>query len=364
MKQMATLPAKASPLFYRSRSPSHRHSRRLKTNQPARLWQPPDPQPADNTAPVAGRTLPQPMALSDDEIHSLEQLVQRTEDTTVAVMAFSEQPDSHPDTTPAPQPSDTTAASTPADATTTASRATPSSAPAAFEPSVATAVSNDADSGTPAASSADLEALHPTKPQAAPQPHTLAAAEPTEELQQSAAVTQGHVGVGTVVASPDSLRALVTRTRPEATPEPAPEPAENASASGPAGTAQATAPERVREPATRAEATAKGLQSAAAALERAEAAAPVKSLLTRTLGPTTPAPPQPAAAGPSTSPTEQPRTPANPEPATTASWPAPATPVAKPQPPAPPGPSPAARVLAQNIGCRGERRGAVPAAVE
>ena len=300
-----------------------------------------DPQPADKTAPVAARTLPQPMALSDDEIHSLEQLVQRTEDATVAVMTFSEQPDSHPDTTPAPQPSDATTASPPADATTTASRAMPPAAPAAFEPSVATAVSDDADSGTSAASSADPEASHPTEPQATPQlkPDTLAAAEPTEELQQPATVTQGHVGTGTVVESPDSLRALVTRTRPEATSEPAPEPAEDASAPAPAGTAHATAPERVRESATRAEATAKGLQSAAAALERVEAAAPVKSLLTRTLGPTTPAPPQPAAAGLRTSPSEQPRTPANPEPATTASRPAPAAPVARPQPPAPPAPA-------------------------
>ena len=298
-----------------------------------------DSQSADNTAPVAARMLPQPMALSEDEIHSLEQLVQRTEDATVAVMAFSEQPDSRTDSTPAPQPSEAAAApSAPSDDTKTTSRATPPPVPAAFEPSAAMSVSSDADSGTTAASFADPEGSHPTKPQAAPQPRrpTLAASEPTDEPQQPATVTQGHVGTGTVVESPDSLRALVTRTRPEATPEPAPELATAAPAPGNAE--QTAAPEPSQNLTTRSQATAKGLQSAAAALERVEAAAPVKSLLTRTLGPTTPAPapPQPAASRSSVIQTEQAWSPANSEPATTASLPTPTATATTPPPPATP----------------------------
>ena len=158
------------------------------------------------------------------------------------------------------------------------------------------------------------------------QPKPLAAtAVKTAELnpksprpESSRTASQGHVGKATVVESPDSLRALVSRTQIEARPEEAAEQA-NRQASDlthTENTAEQISSQKVKTAAARSRATTKGLESAAAALERAEQNTPIKSLLTRTLGQPAPAPavapnrqpsPQTMAKPASTTPTANPR---------------------------------------------------------
>lgn len=141
-----------------------------------------------------------------------------------------------------------------------------------------------------------------------------------ESLTPNAPVTlstQGHVSRETEVASPDSLRALVSRTQStEAAEKVGTEayarPIEQASAGATVADTSAAKPKRPDadrlsqpvESVSRSEGTAKGLRSAAAALERVEQQ-PVKSLLTRMLD-------EPAAK-PITVAQQQPKAPATPE---------------------------------------------------
>ena len=115
-----------------------------------------------------------------------------------------------------------------------------------------------------------------------------AAVDPLTALSEPTA-TRGQVAAQTPVTSPESLRALVSRSRSEpetsapATSGDRPATAAETTAAEPAAAAAGTAAEVRRSGSvSRSAATARGLQAAAAALEKT--AAPVESLLTRTLG--------------------------------------------------------------------------------
>ncbi len=240
--------------------------------------------PARGPLPLAADRQPRPMTLTHDEMASLERLARRAGPGDVAVTAFSGQ----------------------RSAAAEAGQVQPS----AGDPTAATLTAID-----PAPAAAAAEQLVAKKQVASekPSPARLAAAgegpragkaDTPPPDAEAVASAQGHVARETEVASPESLRALVSRTQPPApgnvaaagarsagqddgvTPvAPAASPAEPMSA--------AVRRPQSMKPVSRSEGNARGLQSAAAALERVEQQ-PVESLLTRTLG--SPAPnPVPAA---------------------------------------------------------------------
>jgi len=272
-----TVPADAS---------SQRPSLMAATPKPSAL-------PADSPRPESDRRQPRPMTLTHDEMASLERLANRGGPGEVAVTAFSRKP---------------TAVAAVDQRQPSASEATPtltaiaSAGVAAAEAATAANGEGTAEPGAIAPETA------PATPRSEPQVTT-----PATVQADTAAATQGHVARETEIASPESLRALVSRTQSEAAAVAAA--AEADSTASVTATAAAVTPAKPAtdapaadapsapppvKPISRAEGTARGLQSAAAALERVEQQA-VQSLLTRTLGKTTP-PPSPT-------PPKQPATP-------------------------------------------------------
>ena len=243
---------------------------------------------------------PRPMTLTAEETTLLERLVDRADRGPVAVTAFSGKP-------PAAEERDSSQRRG-SESPSVLDKQPDSAALTAVPPRAASS------EGSQLAAPGRLQAVEPsTQPEASGPSATSAATQPAG----SAAATQGYVARETAVASPDSLRALVSRTQPADPPANLnqtaavdPKPANEASpATDKAKVAELTATEATRVTAVtpvsetprpqrkslnRSERTARGLQSAAAALERAEQQ-PVKSLLTRTLGPDAAAPPQPTA---------------------------------------------------------------------
>ncbi len=339
-------------------------------DSPNRPWSQP---PADPTAVVAATPapqadLPRPMALSQEEIGSLEELVRRVDQKPadqkpaaqkpadqrladggqiaagqVAVTAFSKEQPSDGTTTGAakvPAPSARTGTLAGEDTATSQPRTTPEAlaaidnsthaADVAVKPAKgqpAPAMAHVHQTATPATAPSDSSAVKnappepfdtsdaeafaalgtvtpepatPTEATTTPLPTTPAQKPEPPSPEPTRTATQGHVGKAIVVESPDSLRALVSRTQPEnQTPEnqksenqPA-EATEAATTPPDASVATADAAKRpaadeAQAAAARSQATTRGLESAAAALERAEQTEqniPVKSLLTRTLGP-------------------------------------------------------------------------------
>ena len=230
--------------------------------------------PARGPLPLAADRQPRPMTLTDDEMASLERLVRRAAPGDVAVTAFSGQRSATAEAGHVqPSAGDTTAA--------TLTAIDPAPAPAAAEQLVA---KQQAVTKNPS----------PARHEAAGEGSRAGQADPPPPETEAVASAQGHVARETEVASPESLRALVSRTQPPAPGNmaavgdgaagqddgvapvaPAASPAEPMSAA-------AKRPQPVK-PVSRSEGNARGLQSAAAALERVEQQ-PVESLLTRTLG--------------------------------------------------------------------------------
>ena len=152
---------------------------------------------------------------------------------------------------------------------------------------------------------ADKEPVSPQQQPEIIETESKQTGEPVASNDPGVSSTQGHVARETEVASPDSLRALVSRTQPAALAETVDTattsrqidqtPAEVTAAA--TVTANPNAPDtdplpktsQSAKPIGRSERTARGLQSAAAALERVEQQ-PVESLLTRMLGQPAPKP--------------------------------------------------------------------------
>lgn len=170
--------------------------------------------------------------------------------------------------------------------------------PEAFDSSADQALSGKEDVPPEEALTIETHAAAPLSAQtaqtepvaAAPTRATRVNSEPPHP-EPARTASQGHVGKSTVVESPDSLRALVSRTQPENQTKETIEPTDlqPGHSATEIRAAEQLASKKVKNAAARSHATARGLESAAAALERAEQKNPVKSLLTRTLGPPAPA---------------------------------------------------------------------------
>ncbi|NBS32088.1 MAG: hypothetical protein EBS83_04575 [Planctomycetia bacterium] len=227
---------------------------------------------------------PSPMKLDHQELASLEQLAQRSGPGEVAVTAFRRQaaemqaePEAHGQQEVVPDE-------------TLPGLKTLSPTPDVTEPTVVKKQVIEKElPGSEHQPEAEETGLNPTN-------------EPSTPNTTVAVSTQGHVSRETEVASPDSLRALVSRTQPTGVSDKVhaaahARPHEQTSAGATVADAVAAKPKgpdadqpsQPVKPVSRSEGTARGLRSAAAALERVEQQ-PVESLLTRMLGEPAPKP--------------------------------------------------------------------------
>lgn len=227
---------------------------------------------------------PSPMMLTHQELASLEQLAHRSGPGEVAVTAFRRQaaemqaePEAHGQQEVVPDE-------------TLPGLKTLSPTPDVTEPTVVKKQVIEKElPGSEHQPEAEETGLNPTN-------------EPSTPNTTVAVSTQGHVSRETEVASPDSLRALVSRTQPTGVSDKVhaaahARPHEQTSAGATVADAVAAKPKgpdadqpsQPVKPVSRSEGTARGLRSAAAALERVEQQ-PVESLLTRMLGEPAPKP--------------------------------------------------------------------------
>ena len=243
-------------------------------SSPSDLLEPLLPLPADSQQPV-------PMMLTHQEMAALEQLANRSGPGQVAVTAFRGQ-----------------AAETQAEVEVHGRQgAVPDEPPPelkTLEPTPAVAAPTVVDEPK-----VEKELPAPGQPDRMEGIESNQTDESAASNDRVASSTQGHVARETEVASPDSLRALVSRTQPGATfgkidavarsgqitgtPSEVPAAAALVDSSQGPDANQSSPTSQPAKPMSRSEGTARGLRSAAAALERVEQQ-PVESLLTRMLG--------------------------------------------------------------------------------
>ncbi len=234
---------------------------------------------------------PSPMMLTHQELASLEQLAHRSGPGEVAVTAFRRQASEAQAEVHGPQEV------VPDEALPGLKTLKPS--PDVTEPTAEKKREIEKElPGPKHQGEAEETGSNPTGESLAPK----ATAALSTQSTQSTESTQGHVSRETEVESPDSLRALVSRTQSTEGGDKVDVAAhgrprgQTAAVTTAADSVAATPkepdtdqPSQPVKPVSRSEGTARGLRSAAAALERVEQQ-PVESLLTRMLGQPTPKP--------------------------------------------------------------------------